>query len=828
MTQVRPRNPDEYTAADIEVLEGLEAIRLRPGMYIGTTGPAGLQHLIQEVVDNAVDEALAGYCDRIDVTLHADGSITITDNGRGIPVDIHKDTAKTALETVLTTLHAGGKFGGKSYSVSGGLHGVGVSVVNALSEWLSVEVYRNGKVHRQEFARGIPTMSLESRNRTPQDPEGTGTRVRFLPDFTIFSERAYDYNALSTRFREMAYLNQSLTIHFHSEWHNDLWPFNDVTYYFDGGVESMVRALNRRRTAIHETVFYARDTVETIMVEVAFQYNESFAETCLSFANCINTVDGGAHVTGFRAALTRVLNDYGRKSGILKEDQSGLSGEDVREGLLCVASVKLQSPQFEGQTKGRLGNPEARSAVETVVGRYLSEFLEDHPNDAKKILDKSVTAARARAAAKKARDMVIRKTAMEGGSLPGKLADCSEKDPSRSELFIVEGQSAGGSAKQGRDRAFQAVLPLRGKILNVEKARPDRMLAHEEIAALITALGTGLGEDYNPEKLRYHKVIIMTDADVDGAHIRTLLLTFFFRNMPQLIGDGHLYIGQPPLYRASRGRNSVWLFSERELDRWLVERVYADIEITAVDSDLFLKGDELGAVLSPLREYTEALATLDALGVSRDVAMKLISDPAHRPQEGGDARPEPVQASLFDSGVSSNGAGHEQTNDTEFEPSSQEPEPDSALQDTIYVDGQVITRQVYEHPALQRAQSLYDRVKRILEAGELRITRKDASGDPKKERVIAEGIPWDHLVSTLERAADRSGVSIQRYKGLGEMNADQLWETTIDPAQRMLLQVDATDALLADEVFRTLMGDEVEPRRDFIRTHALEVKNLDI
>lgn len=828
MTQVRPEAATrEYTAEDIDVLEGIEAVRLRPGMYIGTTGPEGLQHLIKEVVDNAVDEAMAGFCDRIDIILHADGSISVSDDGRGIPVDIHKATGKTALETVLTTLHSGGKFGGKSYSVSGGLHGVGLAVVNALSEWLTVEVRRDGKIYRQEFRQGEAVTELASRDATPEDRRRSGTTVAFMPDFSILTEKTYDYSAISNRFREMAYLNQSLTIHFRSDWHDDLWPFNEVTYFFDGGVESMVRALNRRRGAIHDEVMYARDIVDTIMVEVALQYNESFIENCLSFANCINTGDGGTHVTGFRSALTRVLNDYGRKAGLLKEDQPSLSGEDVREGILSIVSVKLKDPQFEGQTKNRLGNPEARGAVETVVGHVLTEFLEDHPNDARKILDKSVTAAKAREAARKARDMVIRKTAMDGGSLPGKLADCSEKDPAKSELFIVEGQSAGGSAKQGRDRMFQAILPLRGKILNVEKARPERMFAHEEIAALVTAIGAGLGEDYDPEKLRYHRVVIMTDADVDGSHIRTLLLTFFFRNMPQLIGDGHLFIAQPPLYRASRGRSSTWLFSDHDLDRWLVQRVYADIEVTAEnssekDGNVSLKGAALGAILSPLREYAGALATLDALGIPGEVVERLLQDPE---LQHLDFRPDlppsvPIQPKLFEQdGSSSNGSEPSEQGESGDAPAG-ETVPIEAVEKTVQINGYTLTRQVYDHPALGRARRLREHVQNFVESGLIQITKGD--------RVIAEDISWQDLAATLERLADRSGVTIQRYKGLGEMNADQLWETTMDPAKRRLLRVDADDVIVADEIFRILMGDEVEPRRDFIRTHALEVKNLDV
>ncbi|MEX0761975.1 MAG: DNA topoisomerase (ATP-hydrolyzing) subunit B [Dehalococcoidia bacterium] len=804
--KARGSGADGYSASDITVLEGLEAVRKRPGMYIGSTGPTGLQHLIHEIVDNGVDEAMAGYASRIDVIIHKSGAVTVTDDGRGIPVDKHTTTGKSAVETVMTTLHAGGKFGGKSYQVSGGLHGVGASVVNALSERLVVEVRRDNKVHRQEYQRGIPQGDLASRPQTSDDPEGTGTSVSFLPDSQVFGELTYDYDAIVGRFREMAYLNQGLMIHLHSEWHEeDRWPRNDVTYFFDGGVRSFVRALNRRRTPIHPEVVYAQDTVDDVVVEVALQYNESFVENCLSFANCIRTGDGGSHITGFRAALTRVLNDFGKKQGIFKDEIKALSGEDVREGLMAVVSVKVKDPQFEGQTKGRLGNPEVKSAVETVMGRRLAEFLEDHPNDARRILEKSTTAARAREAAKKARDLVIRKNAMDGGSLPGKLADCSEKDPRNSELYIVEGESAGGSAKQGRDRLFQAILPLRGKILNVEKARPEKMLAHEEIAALITALGAGLGEDYNPDRLRYHRVIIMTDADVDGAHIRTLLLTFFYRNMPQLIGDGHLYIAQPPLYKASRGRSNTWIYSETELDRWFAQRVYGEMRITAKNNaDLAVEGTDIGDILTPIRDFADTLEAITALEVPSHVMERVVKDPEYQDL---DFRPDmpTTQPSLF-------------VDETDGAATIEPPAPPA--EKTYDMDGYTLTRQVYEHPAMMRARRLYRRVSSYVEAETLTITRKDV--------VIADDVPWAELPATLETNADRSGVSIQRYKGLGEMNPDQLWDTTMDPAKRVMLQVTAEDAMAADDIFRTLMGDEVEPRRDFIRAHALEVKNLDV
>lgn len=817
-----------YSADDITVMEGLEAVRKRPGMYIGTTGAEGVFHLVREIVDNSVDEAMAGFASRIDVTIHKDGSVTVVDDGRGIPVDKHKKTGLSALETVMTTLHAGGKFGDKGYQVSGGLHGVGASVVNALSEWTEVEVRRAKKVSTQRYARGKRDGDMDVRKQVKEDHAGTGTRVSWMPDSEIFPEISYDWDNISGRFKEMAYLNQGLTIHLRSEWHEDLWPFNDVTYMFDGGVQSFVRSLNRVRGSVHPNVMYAQETVDDVVVEIALQYNESFIENCLSFANVIRTGDGGSHVTGFRSALTRVLNDYARKNNLLgngKDDIKNLSGDDVREGLMAVISVKVKDPQFEGQTKGRLGNPEVKGAVEQIVGRHLSEFLEDNPGDGALIINKSTTAARARAAAKKARDLVIRKNAMDGGSLPGKLADCTEKNPASSEIYIVEGESAGGSAKQGRDRQFQAILPLRGKILNVEKARPERMLAHEEIAALITALGAGLGEDYDEEKLRYHRVIIMTDADVDGAHIRTLLLTFFFRNMPQIIGNGHLYIAQPPLFRASRGRSARWLYSEAELDEWTANRLYGTITITSEsDPSLTLKSTRIGRVLTPLRDYNDSLEVARVLDVPESVIEKLVKDPDYRTLDFRPERPpepEPVQTeiaqpSLFDTAVEEGAESDEPTEMVEVEVEEEEILPDR----THEIDGYTLTKDIYQNPAMVRLRTIYPAIKQVMEAGALTITKGD--------NVIATNVTWANLPETLDSNSDRSGVNVQRYKGLGEMNPEQLWETTMDPNERVMLRVTAEDAMAADDIFRTLMGDEVEPRRNFIRANALEVKNLDV
>ena len=647
-TKQREADTAMYTAGDIQVLGGMEAVRKRPGMYIGSTDQRGLHHLMFEIVDNSVDEFMAGHCAGVDIHILEDGSVRIEDDGRGIPVDIHPVTGISAVETVMTTLHAGGKFGGKAYSVSGGLHGVGASVVNALSTRFKVEVFRDGNVYRQEFTRGDPLGELTSEAQPEDAEEKRGTAIEFLPDTEIFGELDYDFGSLSQRFKEMAYLNKGMEIRFRSDWHFDLWPANQVTFYFEGGISSFVRNLNQTREVVHSDPIYVEKRVNGTIVEAALQYNDSFNEFVHSFANCVNTEDGGTHVTGFRSALTRVINDYGRKQKLIKDGEPNLAGEDTREGLTAVISVKLPDPQFEGQTKRKLGNPEVRNQVESVLAEAVQYHLEDHPQEARKIIEKCMTAQRAREAARKARDLIIRKNAMDGGSLPGKLADCSEKNPEICELYLVEGDSAGGTAKMGRDRRTQAILPLRGKILNVEKARADKMLGHEEIRAMITAIGAGLDEDINLDKLRYHRVIIMTDADVDGSHIRTLLLTFFFRHMRSLIENGHLYIAQPPLYKITTGKKEYYAYTE--------------------------------------------------------------------------AQREDVMAGL-------NG---------------------------------------------------------------------------------------------------KRNINLQRYKGLGEMNATQLWETTLDPERRTLLEVSLGAYADDDEIFSVLMGDTVEPRRNFIQAHALEVQNLDV
>ncbi|WP_027717085.1 DNA topoisomerase (ATP-hydrolyzing) subunit B [Desulfovirgula thermocuniculi] len=629
---------ERYSAKEIQVLEGLEAVRRRPGMYIGSTGPRGLHHLVYEVVDNSVDEAMAGYCTRIEVVLHRDNSVSVIDNGRGIPVDIHPQTGLPAVQTVLTMLHAGGKFGGGVYKVSGGLHGVGVSVVNALSEWLEVEVSRDGQVYHQRYERGKAVTPLRVIGRA----EATGTKVTFKPDPEIFEELEFSHDTINQRLRELAFLNKGLQIVFRDERLG-----KEITYLQHGGIVDFVRYLNRSKEVLHEKPIYIFKEKDRVQVEVAMQYTEGYVESLFSYVNNIHTVDGGTHETGFKAALTRVINDYGKKYNLLRNGSPVLTGEDIREGLTAVINVKVPDPQFEGQTKTKLGNSEVRSIVDSVVAEGLAVFLEENPAIARRILEKAITAARAREAARKARELTRRKSALENAALPGKLADCSERDPSKTELYLVEGDSAGGSAKQGRDRRFQAILPLRGKILNVEKARLDKILANEEIRALISAIGTGIGEDFDIKKARYHRIFLMSDADVDGAHIRTLLLTFFYRYMRPLIEAGYVYIAQPPLYRVRKGKIDRYAYSDAELEEILKE-------------------------------------------IGRD------------------------------------------------------------------------------------------------------------------------------------------GVTIQRYKGLGEMNPQQLWETTMNPEKRTVLQVNIEDAIEADAIFSMLMGDQVEPRREFIQENARYVRNLDV
>ncbi len=682
-----------YDASSIQVLEGLQAVRKRPGMYIGGTGKEGLHHLIWEIVDNAIDEAMAGFADTIGVIIHTDGSVSVADNGRGIPIDKQKQTGKSALETVMTILHAGGKFGGGGYKVSGGLHGVGVSVVNALSTHVRAEVRKDGKIWVQEYRDGgVPVAPLKSVGETTEG----GTTITFTPDASVFETTDFDYNIVLDRIRQQAYLTKGVKIKLTDERTDKSYGF-----YFEGGIKSYVDHLNRSKNSVNEPIFYVDKSSDSVNVELAVQYTDGYTDNVQTFANNIHTPEGGTHLTGFRTSLTRTLNDYARKNSLLKDNEGNLTGDDVREGLTAVISVKLADPQFEGQTKAKLGNPEIANIVQTIFTEYFSYYLDENPAEAKKIITKCSLSARARMAARAARDTVIRKGILEGMTLPGKLADCSSKNAEISEIYIVEGDSAGGSAKQGRDRRFQAILPLRGKILNVERARMDRMLSSDEVKNLIIALGTGIGEQYDPSKLRYHRIIIMTDADVDGAHIRALLLTLFYRHFPELIMNGNVYIAQPPLYKIQKGKTKLYAHDDAEKEEILAEMAQN------------LKG--------------KSQKTEDGLFAITEVGA-----------EG-------------------------ETVDTENEEAE--------------------------------------------ENNDLSESHSDDGVDPDLK------IP---------------GVSIQRYKGLGEMNPEQLWETTMDPENRVLLQVTAEDAEKVDEIFTILMGDEVEPRKRFIQTHAANVKNLDI
>ena len=793
---------DSYGAEEIQILKGLEAVRKRPAMYIGSTGPEGLHHLVYEVVDNSVDEALAGHCFEIAVTLHLDGSVTVVDDGRGIPTGTHPTDPKgrSAAEVVLTELHAGGKFNNKAYKISGGLHGVGISVVNALSEWLQVEIKQHGRVHQQKFQRGLPLGPLEVIGTTKTH----GTMVTFKPDSTIFDNTEFTYETLSQRMRELAFLNKGLRITVLDERTN-----NKQSFIYEGGLISFVEHLNKNRTPLHERPVYIHRTRDPYEVEIALQYNDSYKESLFSFANNINTKEGGSHLVGFKAALTRTINAYAQAYGLLKGTKEPIQGDDAREGLAAVVSVKLPQPQFEGQTKTKLGNSEMKGVVETTVNEQLATFFEENPAVARTIIEKTIQAARAREAARRARELTRRKGALEDSGLPGKLADCAEKDPARSELFIVEGDSAGGSAKQGRDRHTQAILPLKGKILNVEKARFDKMLASEEIRILITAMGTGIGsEDFDVARLRYHKVVIMTDADVDGAHIRTLLLTFFYRQMPELIERGHLYIAQPPLFKLKKGKSERYVQSETDLQRILLEFAAKEIELYVKDKDDFVTGPGLQPYLDRLSEFERLF---ERFGRRRDqnLVKKLLYLGADAETLKSREDAEKLVAGLKES--------------VDLTAEIVEDEEHSAF--TVRTaakgpSGQV--RLTLDHTLL--ASPDYRELVKVFS-----IIR-ELGGTPYRVRVqgeerVVEGSP-NLLALVLE--VGRKGLTIQRYKGLGEMNPDQLWETTMDPASRSLLQVTIEDVVNTDEIFTVLMGDQVEPRKQFIQRHALEVRNLDV
>jgi DNA gyrase subunit B len=788
----------EYTAEDIKILKGLSAVRKRPAMYIGSTGPEGLHHLVYEVVDNSVDEALAGYCKNIEVILNYDGSCTVIDDGRGIPTEPHPGDPKgrTAAEIVLTELHAGGKFEAKAYRVSGGLHGVGVSVVNALSEWLELEIKRAGKVYQQRYEKGRPVTPLKVVGKT----RSSGTKVVFKPDNEVFETVELNYDVLSQRLRELAFLNRGLRITI-----SDDRTGKKHEFYYKGGIVSFVEHLNKNKKPLHSEPIYISGQRDGTIVEIALQYNDGYTETIYTFANNINTREGGSHLVGFKSALTRTANQYALSSGIVKNGKISISGDDIREGLAAVISVKIQDPQFEGQTKMKLGNTEVKGIVESVVNDQLGAYFEEHPAYARRIIEKAVQAARAREAARKAKELARRKGALDDSGLPGKLADCSEKDPAESELFIVEGDSAGGSAKQGRDRRFQAILPLRGKILNVEKARFDKMLSSEEIKILITALGTGIGPEFDISKARYHRVILMTDADVDGAHIRTLLLTFFFRQMPQLIENGYLYIAQPPLYKVKKGRTERYIQNETELQEMLFEIASKEIQLRVKDQ--FVKGKAVIPYLKKISDYVKLLNWFNLRRVDTEVLVYLLERGIDISYLKDRLKLQSLCAELS-----------EKFNNLRYS------EPDFDEEYECYsVEIKRLGRRIrlntdfLNSPDFKELDSFYLKLK-DLKSPVFAVLIRDETREFKDIKEMLEFI--------LETA--RKGMNIQRYKGLGEMNPQQLWETTMDPEKRTLLQVTVEDSVQSEEIFTILMGDQVEPRKEFIVKHALEARNIDI
>lgn len=826
-----------YDATNISVLEGIEAVRKRPAMYIGDTGVRGLHHLVYEVVDNSIDEALAGYCSKIEVIINPDNSVTVTDNGRGIPVDIHKTEKKPAVEVVLTTLHAGGKFDHESYKVSGGLHGVGVSCVNALSEWFEVEVKRGGKIHHQRYEKGMTKTKLNVIGKTKE----TGTKVTFKPDKDIFSESVYSYDTLTNRLRELAFLNKGIEIDLF-----DKREDKESIFKYDGGLLSFVEHLNKNKTPIHPKVIYLHKERQDIEVELALQYNDGFAENIYSYANNINTIEGGTHLTGFKTALTRVVNTYGRANKLIKEDKGkvSVSGDDAREGLTAVVSVKIREPQFEGQTKTKLGNSEVEGLVASVVNEGLSTFFEETPSVAKKIVEKALTAARAREAARKARDLTRRKGALDSGSLPGKLADCSEKDAEMCELYLVEGDSAGGSAKQGRDRRYQAILPLKGKIINVEKARLDKVLSNIEIRTIITAIGTGVGgEEFDVAKTRYHKIVIMTDADVDGSHIRTLLLTFFYRQMPQLFEKGYVYLAQPPLYKIKRKKTERYIQNDIEMTKLLVELGTEDIKITETKAKKSFSGKPLREILTLLEKIEESqhLIELKKIPFFEYLSLKNKKThalPLYRVRENG------TEKYLYsDDELSKFTAEVEKKHGKDVELIHEEGEEEKSSQARMREKGVEVLEfhEAYElTPVLQELEKkgIVIDVENEIKNRELFKKRKGYLDEKEDRKVLFNVIDEDEKKSTpLYSALDvlpyvkelgKKGMSIQRYKGLGEMNPGQLWETTMDPEKRTLLKVTMEDAIEANDTFTVLMGDAVEPRREFIEKNALHVRNLDI
>jgi DNA gyrase subunit B len=786
----------DYGADQIKILEGLEAVRKRPAMYIGSTASAGLHHLVYEIVDNAIDEALAGYCDNVQVTINMDGSVTVVDNGRGIPTDIMPAEGRSAAEVVLTVLHAGGKFDNDSYKVSGGLHGVGVSVVNALSEKLELEIRRDNKVFRQIYSRGVPEEPLKVCGETKR----RGTKITFFPDAEIFETTEFSFDILSQRLRELAFLNAGVRIFIKDERFE-----KEHEFFYEGGISSFVEYLNRNRIPVHPKPIFCKGERGGVEIEIAMQYNDSYDEKLFSFANNINTHEGGTHLIGFKAALTRTMNSYAAANNLLKNVKVSISGDDLREGLTAVISVKIPQPQFEGQTKTKLGNSEVKGYVETMLNEKLATYLEENPQVARRVLEKSIEAARAREAARKARDLTRRKGALEIGTLPGKLADCQEKDPALCELFLVEGDSAGGSAKQGRDRKYQAILPLKGKILNVEKARFDKMISSQEIRTLIAALGTGIGkDDFDIAKLRYHRIIVMTDADVDGSHILTLLLTFFFRQMHELVQRGHLYIAQPPLYKIKRGKKEQYLKNEAALQNYLLEEGTDNMTLTLDDGERNLRGKQIIPVLKQVTDFRAVFDKVARKGINEELLRLFIAVNARSGfEELIDLAPvlEKIKTlrSDFEYDINENRA-------------------------TVKLGNLRIRLDRHSLNVLTSYEyTLLFENYRKMRAG-LGIGKALVSSEGKE---LLETESYDELLSYFLETA-KKGLYIQRYKGLGEMNPDQLWETTMHQDNRLLLQVKIEDIVEAEEIFTVLMGDQVEPRREFIEKNALNVSNLDI
>jgi len=823
----------DYGADKIKVLEGLEAVRKRPAMYIGSTGPPGLHHLVYEVVDNSVDEALAGFCDTVGVTVHIDNSVTISDNGRGIPVGQHV-SGKSAAEVVMTVLHAGGKFNNDTYKVSGGLHGVGISVVNALSESLNLEIWRDGQVYQQSYKRGHPTSSLDVVGTTKR----RGTKVTFKPDEQVFDTTEYSFDTLAHRLRELAFLNAGVQISL-----NDERTGKNRSFKYDGGIREFVEFINKNKAVVNSAPIYMQGTKDGVEVEIALQWNKGYGDAVYSFANNINTQEGGTHLSGFRSALTRTLNSYANKNNLSRDPKESVGGDDIREGLVAVLSVKIPVPQFEGQTKTKLGNTEVKGIVEAIVNDCLGAHLEENPNVAKSIVRKAIEAARAREAARKARDLVRRKGALDSSSLPGKLADCQERDPSKSEIYIVEGESAGGSAKQGRDRKFQAILPIKGKILNVEKARLDKMLSSDEIKTMIAGLGCGIDKDFNVDKVRYHRIIIMTDADVDGSHIRTLLLTFFYRQMPQLIEKGYIYIAQPPLYRAKRGKTEHYIKDDRGLDTYLIKRASSSRVLRLPEAGLEFTGDQLESMLHKVMAYGRLLRLVERRGPSRDVVTALLENGARNREFFADeamveklarsvstslrsvslAQDEEHSAHLLTIEDRTNGFPQRHLIGVDFVESAEYRALLSYYVDIEVLQGPMLVSQAETvrrngQPATEVASEEENIDDKVEQPSELAVE--------KKELEVAV-TSFDELVEHFISVGKR-GIAINRYKGLGEMNPDQLWETTMKPEGRTLLQVRAEDDAEADSIFTTLMGDQVAPRRKFIEDHALDVKNLDV